>query len=192
MDHALRQHLHTLLGPLPAAADRLVCQARPRQVPAGTALLGAGQHWRSLWWVSQGAFRMYYLDREGQASNKNFYLDGALIWPITPQLAQAPVGFWVEALEPSEVWSLPWPEWQAATADWAAWDRFERRTLALLLQDKMSREQQFLQCSATERYQHLLATHPTWARRLPLRHLASWLGITDVALSRIRRRLNTG
>ena len=53
-------------------------------------------------------------------------------------------------------------------------------------------EYQVTQCSATERYQHLLATHPTWARRLPLRHLASWLGITDVALSRLRRRLNTG
>lgn len=193
MDHdALRQHLCSLLGPLPADVDRLVGQARPRQVPAGTALLSAGQPWRSLWWVSQGAFRMYYLDRKGQASNKNFYLDGALIWPITPQLAQAPVGFWVEALEPSEVWSLPWPEWQAASTGWDAWDRFERRTLALLLQDKMSREQQFLQCSATERYQHLLATHPTWVNRLPLRHLASWLGITDVALSRIRRRLNPG
>jgi len=64
--------------------------------------------------------------------------------------------------------------------------------LARLLEDKMSREQQFLQTTATERYQALLTSHPDWVRRIPLRHLASYLGITDVALSRIRRRLNPG
>ena len=41
-----------------------------------------------MWWLERGALRLYYLDREGQASNKNFFLDGALLWPITPLLAQ--------------------------------------------------------------------------------------------------------
>jgi hypothetical protein len=38
----------------------------------------------------------------------------------------------------------------------------------------------------------LCAARPEWLTRIPLRHLASYLGITDVALSRIRRRLNPG
>jgi hypothetical protein len=38
----------------------------------------------------------------------------------------------------------------------------------------------------------LCALRPEWLARIPLRHLASYLGITDVALSRIRRRLNPG
>lgn len=192
MPTTLEQHLHHWLGPLPEAPARLVATARPKPVAAGAALLAQGQHWDTLWWVGSGAFRMYYLDRQGQASNKNFYLEGALIWPITPQLAQAPVGFWIEALEPSEVWGLHWPTWQAATTGWTAWERLEQQTLAGLLQDKMVREQQFLQDSATQRYQHLLAQRPEWVARLPLRHIASYLGITDVALSRIRRRLNPG
>src|SRR5690606_31832192 len=151
-------------------------------------LLRDGDRWEHLWWVVGGAFRLYYLDREGRASNKNFYLDGAMIWPITPALANQPVGFWVEALEASEVWALPWAQWQTATADFAPWLRLERQVLASLLQDKMRREQQFLQDTATARYQALMATHPDWMQRVPLKHLASYLGITDVALSRIRRR----
>ena len=38
------------------------------------------------------------VDRDGQAANKNFYLDGAMVWPITPLLREAPVHFWIEAL----------------------------------------------------------------------------------------------
>lgn len=192
MTHALQQHLQHLLGPVPAQALPLLTAARPQAMGSGQALLREGGCWNNLWWVSSGAFRLYYLDRQGNASNKNFYLDGALFWPITPLLTHEPVAFWVEALEAGEVWALPWSDWQTTTIGWAAWEAFERSALAALLQDKMERERQFLQCTATQRYQHLLATHPDWARRIPLRHLASYLGITDVALSRIRRRLNPG
>lgn len=115
-----------------------------------------------------------------------------MFWPITPALAQSPSRFWVEALEPSQVWKLPWSSWQTAAQTFEPWQRLERQVLARLLEDKMDREQQFLQCTATERYQALLSAHPDWAKRIPLRHLASYLGITDVALSRIRRRLNPG
>jgi CRP-like cAMP-binding protein len=113
-------------------------------------------------------------------------------WPLTPTLAGQAVDFWIETLTPTRLWALPWPAWQAACAGWVAWQALERRMLAVLLDDKMRREQQFLQCSATQRYEALCALRPDWLSRIPLRHLASYLGITDVALSRIRRRLNPG
>ena len=115
-----------------------------------------------------------------------------MVWPITPALREQPVHFWVEALEPSRVWSLPWDAWAQATRDFGPWNALEHRVLAALLQDKMAREHAFLQLTATERYLALQDEHPDWLARIALRHLASWLGITDVALSRIRRRLNPG
>jgi CRP-like cAMP-binding protein len=54
---------------------------------------------------------------------------------------------------------------------------------------KERREGEFLLDSAEQRYQRLLTEQPELAERLPLYHLASYLGVTDVALSRIRRRL---
>ena len=157
-----------------------------------TPLLRAEQCWSSLFWVESGVLRLYYLDRRGESSNKNFFLGGSMLWPITPALAQQPVDFWVEAVTPSRVWVLAWPSWQAACAQWPAWQALEHHTLARLLDDKMRREQQFLQLSATQRYEDLCARQPRWLGRIPLRHLASYLCITDVALSRIRRRLNPG
>jgi CRP-like cAMP-binding protein len=192
MNAALLHHLEVTLGPLPPAAAGLCKQARPTDLAKGEALLRAGDRWRDLWWVERGCLRLYYLDRKGQASNKNFYADGAMFWPITPGLRNQPVHFWVEATETSRVWTLPWSAWAAAMAEAPAWVALEHQVLARLLEDKMAREHAFLQRTATERYLALLAEHPDWLRRVPLRHLASYLGITDVALSRIRRRLNPG
>jgi CRP-like cAMP-binding protein len=192
MPTPLQHVLSSVLGPLPAPARSAIASARGLEADAGEPLLRAGDRWSALFWVETGALRLYYLDRQGRSANKNFYLDGALLWPLTPALAGQPVDFWIEALAPTRIWALPWFDWRDACADWPAWQTLERRTLAALLDDKMRREQQFLQCSATQRYQDLCAQRPTWLARIPLRHLASYLGITDVALSRIRRRLNPG
>lgn len=192
MSTPLQSFLSSTLGPLPAPAQAALLAARALQANAGEPLLRAGDRWSSLFWVEAGVLRFYYLDRDGQSANKNFYLDGAMLWPLTPALAGQPVDFWIEAIAPTRLWALPWAAWQTACTEWPAWQALERRTLAALLDDKMRREQQFLQCSATERYEDLCARRPTWLARIPLRHLASYLGITDVALSRIRRRLNPG
>jgi CRP-like cAMP-binding protein len=188
----LQRHLTDTLGPLPLAATEVAQTAARRQLAKSEPLLRSGEHWQQLWWVETGCLRLYYLDRNGLASNKNFHTDKALLWPITPALRDQSVHFWVEATEATAVWTLPWPPWSAAVAGLPAWQTLERRVLALLLEDKMAREHAFLQHTAAERYQRLLAEHPDWVRRVPLRHLASYLGITDVALSRIRRRLNPG
>lgn len=186
-----QQHLDRIIGPLTPALFAEAGGAKPLHLKKGQSLLRAGEHWRHLWWIQQGALRLYYLDRNGQAANKNFYLDGAMIWPITPALRHEPVLFWIEALTTCEVWATPWEAWANAVETVDPWTRLEHQTLSHLLQDKMAREHAFLQLTATERYCHLLAEHPDWCERIPLRHQASWLGITDVALSRIRRRLKT-
>lgn len=192
MTNPLCLHLQSALGDLPPALSEQTSGAQRQSLANGEALLRADEMWSNLWWIEQGSFRLYYLDRQGRDANKNFYLNGTMLWPITQTLARSPSKFWVEALEPSRVWILPWAPWQTATAAFGPWQVLERLVLARLLEDKMNREQQFLQNTATERYMALLATHPDWAQRIPLRHLASYLGVTDVALSRIRRRLNPG
>lgn len=192
MSTPLQSFLSSAVGQLPEPARAAVASLGVMEFSTGEPLLRAGDCWSSLYWVESGVLRLFYLDRQGQSANKNFYLDGAMLWPLTPALAGRAVDFWIEAIAPTRVWTLPCSAWQAACADWPAWRALERRTLAMLLDDKMRREQLFLQCSATQRYQDLCSRRADWLARIPLRHLASYLGITDVALSRIRRRLNPG
>jgi CRP-like cAMP-binding protein len=184
--------LTELLDTPPPAVQAWWASAERRVFERGQALLRAGEHWRHLWWVERGALRLYYLDRDGAESNKNFFLDGALCWPITPTLRQQPVMFHVEPMEDSVVWALPFPADASAplpSTGWASWAALEHRALCTLLDGKMQREQQFLQLSARQRYARLLEQHPQWAERIALKHLASYLGVTDVSLSRLRSEM---
>lgn len=75
----LTQHLRAALGSLPDEANALIQTAERYELGKGEAMLRAGQPWRQLWWVERGCLRLYYLDRQGQASNKNFHTDGAML-----------------------------------------------------------------------------------------------------------------
>ena len=44
--------------------------------------------------------------------------------------------------------------------------------------------------SAQKRYLDLLANHPQILQEAPLKHVASYLGITDTSLSRIRKEIS--
>lgn len=182
--------LTQLLGPPPPSALAWWDSARRVPLRRGQPLLQAGDCWQHLWWVERGALRLYYLDTAGAESNKNFFLEGSMLWPITPRLRNGLVMFHVEPLEDDTlVWALPMPPADAAALAWPAWVQMEHRTLCALLDGKMQREQDFLQLSARQRYEQLLREHPAWAERIPLRHLASFLGMTDVTLSRVRSEL---
>lgn len=78
--------------------------------------------------------RLYLVDRDGAETNKNFFLDGALFWPITPSLRQQPAMFHVEPLEDSRVWALalPAPCTATPTDGWAPWAALEHRVLCAL------------------------------------------------------------
>lgn len=182
--------LTQLLGPPPEPVAAWWASAQCLSVQRGQPLLRAGDRWQHLWWVERGALRLYYLDREGAESNKNFFLDSAMLWPVTPTLRQAPMMFHVEPMEDSTVWALPIPpDGAPPSGHWPAWSALVLRTLCALLDGKMQREQEFLQLSARQRYEHLMRQQPHWAERIPLRHLASYLGMTDVTLSRVRGEL---
>lgn len=175
---------------LPAdACLRLQQHSQGHRLRRGQSLLRPGDAWRHAFWVEQGALRLYYVSAGGAESNKNFHLEEALLWPITPWLRGQPVSFHVEALEPATVWSLDVALLEAEVASLPSWNALRLSALGGLLEDKMKREQSFLHDSAQQRYQGLLREHPQWAERIALRHLASYLGMTDVSLSRLRARM---
>lgn len=47
----------------------------------------------------------------------------------------------------------------------------------------------FQTSTPAQRLAHLMATHPEWFQRIPQYHIASYLGITPVSLSRLKRRM---
>jgi CRP-like cAMP-binding protein len=55
--------------------------------------------------------------------------------------------------------------------------------------DLLERLESFVLLNPEERYQHFLKMHPGLAQRIQDKYIASYLGITPVSLSRIRKRI---
>jgi CRP-like cAMP-binding protein len=185
--HAWTQALSRRFPELePVALAALAGQAHCVPLGAHATLLAAGAPWQHAFWVEQGLLRLFYIDSEGHESNKNFHAEDAFIWPVTDALRREPAAFFIAALEVATVWCLPYAALETAVARLPSWTALQLHALAGLLDDKMRREQIFLQCTARQRYEDLLRERPEWTARIPLRHLASYLGMTDVSLSRLR------
>ena len=160
-----------------------------RWVDAGAVLQTVGHSPGAVWFVEQGLLRSHFLNAHGLERNCAFHPEQQWAGLPPPQGAPFAATFSIDALERSQVVELS----HVALASWLHQRPELRATLtdALLvnLMASSQRESALLMDSAEQRYTQFLAEHPAIAERVPLHHVASYLGITNVALSRVRRRI---
>ena len=100
-----------------------------------------------------------------------------------------PAPYSVQALEPTVALSAAWADLEALYDRHPALERLGRRIAERIAVKKELRERALLELTATERYQAFVRDEPALFARLPLYHVASYVGVTEVSLSRIRGRL---
>lgn len=176
-------------APLAEAAAALAPAFSPRTLARGAPLLRPGETWHEAVLVRSGLVRMHFLRRDGREFNKNFFAEGALICPLTPAMWQAPSLFGIACIEPTQVAVCDANAWRAALQRQGLWDPLQRVLMTRLLDGKLQREHDLLALDGRQRYQAFCTRFPALAGRVPLMHLATYLGLTDVSLSRLRRGL---
>lgn len=162
-----------------------------RRLPAGATLVAQGSVSPHVWLVQQGLVRFYFLSSEGVERNKSFHAEGAWIGSGMPPRA-SPSPYTIEALEPVELLELPYTALADCARDFPEVGTMLQEALSWTFEQQTAREAELLLLDAATRYQQFIAERPDLAARLPLHHVASYLGITNVALSRIRGRLGLG
>lgn len=162
-----------------------------RRWPAGARLLSTGEPAHDLWFIESGLVRLYCLAPDGLERNKSFHAEGAWVGAGVPP-RPAPSPYFIEALEPLQVVQLSYVELQRWSLQWPAVGELLVAGLGRVFARLAAREAELLLLDAPDRYRAYLSEHAAIAARVPLRHVAGYLGITDVALSRIRRRLGIG
>lgn len=176
-----------LPGVQPGIVASVVTLFRRQEHPKGGTLLGQAEVWRHALLIERGLIRLYFVRRDGREFNKNFYADGALVCPLTPAMWDEPSLFAIAAVEPSAVWRADASAFRHALGP--AWQPLQRELLARLVTHKLQREHNLLALTGSQRYLAFCRDQPRLAQRIPLAHLATYLGLTDVSLSRIRRTL---
>ncbi len=155
-------------------------------------LLRAGDRAERVVLVVEGMLREYFAMVDGVERTKAFVREGELSGSLADLLSGAPSRAFIVAEEPCRL--LAWPF--AQLADLAdrdpSWDRFARAATQSLLLVKAEREHELLGLDAAARYAAFARRYPGLEARVAARHVASYLGITPVHLSRLRRRRRAG
>jgi CRP/FNR family transcriptional regulator, anaerobic regulatory protein len=158
-----------------------------RTVKTGTLLVEAGRVCQYLYFLESGLLR-FFIWKEGMDVTK-FFTEAPYTFTSQRSFAdQLPATENVEALEVSVVWQVRRAEAYALLAV-PAWATFIRRLMQQVQQYTEHILEELQTETAERRYRALLRERPQLVQRVPLRHLASYLGIAPQSLSRIRRNL---
>lgn len=162
-----------------------------RKVDEGEHLFRQSDTAQALYFVGAGLLRYYYL-ADGVEHTGQFFDEGMFVADVAALTTGAPGLQNIDALEASEVMVIPRGALFAAYDADQAFERFGRRIMEEVVAGSQRRSASLLMLSPEERYERFLAVRPNVARRVPQYTIASYLGITPEALSRIRRRRTTG
>ncbi len=160
-----------------------------RVVKKNHILVAQGSMAKECYFILKGCVRAYYL-KDGEELNTDFYFENQTVRPVSYQNNQ-PSAYYLACLEDSIL----------AVGNGARNEELLRKIPKLsslvfqlneeLLIQKTIEFNDFKNHSPEERYLMLLNSKPELINRIPLYHLASYLGITPISLSRIRSRLVT-
>ncbi len=159
------------------------------QLSKKTIIFDPKQYEPKFYFIAKGSARVFIIDDEGNEVSYILFLEKDYLLSYDGYLHQKPSYEYIELLEDSILYELNTEDLKALYQT-----DLELANLGRALADQFAyaTEQRFidrLSLSATARYKKLIENHPEIVQRIPLKYIASYLGITQVSLSRIRSKI---
>lgn len=163
--------------------DRLI----RREISKGEVLLPTGKVCRHVWFLESGLMR-YAVDRDGVNVSKFFTVAPYCFTSQRSFNTRTPARESIEALEDGVLWQLSKTDIDGLLnlPGWAAFVRALTQEVQFFTEEILEDLQNK---TAEDRYRAMLRSGDLLLSRVPLKHLASYLGIAPQSLSRIRKRL---
>lgn len=175
--------------PLPAeSAAAINAITVHKQLSKHTSLLQNGDVCKEFHFIEKGIARVFYY-KDGKEVTAWFAGENQIVSAIDSLFTGNASSYNIEVLEDSSIWSLQYNKIEPVFLDHPIVERLGRLLITqnyLLLDERMKL---FAFCTAEERYERLLLQIPDILQRVKLGQIASYLGISQEHLSRIRGRM---
>ncbi len=149
----------------------------------------AGKIPREIIFLTKGIFRICYYDNKGNDITKYFMDENRFVADINCYNQGIPSTEYIQAVTDCEYLAFSKSAMDELSMTIIGWDLIVSKITAKGLADKLMRISTMLVEDGTERYVNFLENFPGLANRIPLSQLASYLGITQSSLSRIRKNM---
>ena len=169
----------------PVGIQALASILVPIKVAKGELIFPEGQVCNAMYYVDRGMVRQFYY-KNGKDVTEHFSYEGRIVFCIESFLKQEPSRLFVETLENSMLYAIPYEDLHVLMTQNSEIQKFYQKVLehALISSQEHADSQRFE--NASERYERLLTNKPEIILRAPMLHIASFLQMTPETLSRVR------
>ncbi|MGJ1197301.1 Crp/Fnr family transcriptional regulator [Sphingobacterium spiritivorum] len=169
--------------------DVIASHFKPKSLKKGDYFIREGNYSNEVALVVSGIFRSYYLTDNMDEITYCFRFPEELLAAYSSLIQRTPSLENIQAISNAELVVISAEDIRKLDDLYPGWIRFQK---VIAEQQYIELEQRIFQLQrqqAIERYTSLLQNQPDYIRLIPLQYLATYLGITQRHLSRIRREI---
>lgn len=183
----LRQFLQSVYPMPEPQAEAIAAQFKEKHWQSGDLILQEGKQCNEYYFLDEGFVRGFIYDPEGDEVTTAFYSANEVVCEIYSFFKRVPAAEYLQAVTDCRTWYISFEDLQKVFHGMQEFREFGRMILVNAYGKLKQRMLSMVQLTAEERYRSLLLQSPDIFQKAPLKHIASYLGVTDTSLSRIRK-----
>ncbi|MDP5156971.1 MAG: Crp/Fnr family transcriptional regulator [Flaviramulus sp.] len=183
--------LNLLSGFSHEKVNQLIELADYRKIESGIQLVKLGEVPTKVYFVISGVVRCYICTESGKEFNKNFYLPNSFLGSLTALITKKPSNLVFETLTSCKLYEIDFNKLMQMCKKSHELSLLYSSILEYIYIKYEKRLVELISLDAKDRYLELKSQIPDLDNLIPQYHIASYLGITAVQLSRIRKKLDS-
>jgi len=169
--------------------DFITSKAQEIDIPKDQYFSEAGKISRQVAFLTDGIMRVCYYDNKGDEITKYFIEENNLVVDLESFDNELPSVAYVQAVTDCKMIVFSRKDWLELLQTIVGWDAIVHKIISRALMQKVERRSPLVSVDAKTRYLKFLEVYPTVVNRIPLSYIASYLGVTQSSLSRIRKNI---
>lgn len=149
----------------------------------------AGKVFRQVGFITSGIIRVCYYNKKGEEITRYFVDENHLIIDKKNFDADIAASEYLQAVTDCKLIVFSKQDWREISNTIIGWDSIIDKIVTKNHIEKLQRRSPLVSQDATTRYLDFIESFPTLVNRIPLSYIASYLGITQSSLSRIRKNI---
>ena len=168
-------------------AKEIASHFAEREIDKNEFFLKEGKVCHEYLFLETGFMRAYAFDVDGNDVTTNFYSANQVVFEVSSFFNRTISKENIRALTDCNGWSINYEQLNMLFHSLHEFREFGRHILVTGFTALKIRMLSMITETAEERYERLIKTNPEIFQFAPLKYIASYLGITDTSLSRIRK-----
>lgn len=169
--------------------DLIISKARRLELKKNEFLSEAGKIPKYVGFVLEGVFRFCYYNNKGKDITYYFIDENSFVADYPKFEIQAVASEYVQAVTDCKLLAFTKKDWEEISSVIADWNEISGKIEKNCLNVSIERRSPLVSEDATTRYLSFMEKFPNLLNRIPLSYVASYLGITQQSLSRIRKNI---